>query len=122
MDALDYDQTCFNASTKDRCKYLTQETSCIGPEPFKRQCQSGKYFNFKNNKCDMLIELDIKCSQTDSCKHGNWIGSPSKCQCLPFQNFDQTSGLCQDQLNFSSSTQVSSSSSTRTTSILLIIL
>ena len=51
---------------------------------------------------ESLLEINETCSQIDACKYGNCIGLPSKCQCLPLQYFDQISGQCNHQLNFSS--------------------
>ncbi len=79
-EALDYGQICSNASTDNECKYITQETSCIGPVPYKCQCSPGKYFNRDFKKCEMLIEIDEICLQADSCKNGICSGSPLKCQ------------------------------------------
>jgi hypothetical protein len=96
VDAIDYFEICFNASTNNQCKYLTQETSCMGPEPYKCKCQPGKYFNKEKGhyKCETLLEINESCSQTDSCKTGICMGSPLKCQCLPLQYFDHVSGKC----------------------------
>ena len=43
---------CINSSTNDECLYLTQETNCMGPAPYKCQCNPGKYFNVENQKCE----------------------------------------------------------------------
>jgi hypothetical protein len=43
---------CINSSTNDECLYLTQETNCMGPAPYKCQCQTGKFFNIENQKCE----------------------------------------------------------------------
>jgi hypothetical protein len=71
---------CTNGTTQNECKYFTQETSCLGPVPYKCQCQTGKYFNRDLKKCEILKEIDEICLQTDSCKNGICIGLPSKCQ------------------------------------------
>jgi hypothetical protein len=111
---------CKNTSTNNECQYLTQETSCIGPSPYKCQCSSGKYFNTYNYKCENLLNINEKCLQFDSCKNSNCFGLPSKCQCLPLQYFDQISGKCQNEPNAtSSSTTITSTTSTKTTSILI---
>ena len=103
VDALDYGQTCFNESTDNECKYKTQETSCIGPAPYKCQCLTMKYFNKENKKCEILLEMNETCSQTDSCKNGNCIGKPPTCKCQMFQFFDQISGQCLNQFNITAS-------------------
>jgi len=117
IESLDYDQTCFNSSTDNECKFLTQGTSCLGPAPFKCTCPPGKYFNIYNYRCENLFEINEKCSQIDACKNGICTGSPLKCGCSPFEYFDQISGLCQNQLNFSSSTLFFTNSTSSTMSI-----
>ena len=99
---------CTNASTDNECQYLTQETSCIGPAPFKCQCSTGKYFNKEKDhyKCETLLELNQSCLQGDSCRNAYCIGTPLKCRCLPFQYFDPMSSQCQNPLNASSSTMI----------------
>jgi hypothetical protein len=42
--------------------------------------------------------------------------SPLKSSCLPFEYFDQINGLCQNQLNFSSSTLFFTNSTSSTIS------
>ena len=105
---------CKNLSTDSECQYLTQETSCIGPAPFKCQCLPGKYFNNKNYKCETLLEFSQSCLQTDFCRNAFCIGLPSKCDYLQFQYFDPISNQCQNQ-NESNNT-VSSSTVTSKTS------
>jgi hypothetical protein len=114
VDSLDYGKTCTNASSSNECKYLAQETICIGPSTLKCQCLPGKYFNKDTNKCEKQLEIGENCSQTDSCEHGYCFGSPSKCQCLTLQYFDLNSGLCRDNISISASL---SSTTTTTTSI-----
>ena len=53
---------CINSSTNDECLYLTQETNCMGPAPYKCQCNHGKYFNIENQKCE--IERSTSTSTT----------------------------------------------------------
>jgi hypothetical protein len=43
---------CKKSSTNDECQYSTQETNCMGPSPYKCQCNPGKYFNAENQKCE----------------------------------------------------------------------
>jgi hypothetical protein len=116
IEAFDYGQTCSNASTDNQCKYLSQETRCFGPAPFKCQCHAGKYLNKDNYKCESLLEINETCLQVDSCKYGNCIGSPPKCQCSIMQYFDQISGQCKDQLNVSSSSLLPTSYTSSTIS------
>ena len=120
MDALEYGQTCLNASTDNECQYLTQETCCRGSVPFKCQCPIGKYFNKEKGhyKCENLLEINETCSQTDSCKNGNCIGMPAKCLCLPFQYFDQITGQCLNQINVDASLTTITKSSTSSSSAL----
>jgi hypothetical protein len=111
VDSLDYGKMCTNASSSNECKYLAQETICIGPFTLKCQCLPGKYYNKDTSKCEKLLEIGENCSQTDSCENGYCIGLPVfKCQCL--QYCDQNSGQCVDRINISAS----SSSATTTTS------
>ena len=116
IESLDYDQTCFNSSTDNECKFLTQGTSCLGPAPFKCQCSLGKYFNTRNYKCEYLLEINEKCSQIDACKNGICMVSPLKSSCLPFEYFDQISGQCRNQSNSSSSSLFSTNSASSTIS------
>ena len=88
---------CTNASTDNECHYLTQETSCIGPAPFKCQCSAGKYFNNKNHKCETLLEFNQSCLQGDSCRNAFCTGLPLKCDCSTFQYFDPISNQCLNQ-------------------------
>ncbi len=120
VDALYYGQTCSNTSTKNECQYLTQETSCIGPEPYKCKCPVGKYFDKDTNNCETLFVINETCSQVDSCKNGICMGSPLKCQCLPLQYFDQISSQCQNQINFSSSSLLPTSYTSSTISLSII--
>ena len=55
---------CINSSTNDECLYLTQETNCMGPAPYKCQCQTGKFFNIENQKCE--IERSTSTSTTST--------------------------------------------------------
>jgi hypothetical protein len=105
---------CTNKSSSNQCKYLTQETRCMGPSPLKCQCLSGKYFNKDTSKCEKLFEIGENCSQADSCKNGYCFGSPSnlKCQCLTLQYFDLNSGLCRDNISISASPTTTILSST----------
>jgi hypothetical protein len=116
IESLDYDQTCSNSSSDNECKFLTQGTRCLGSEPYKCKCSPGKYFNIYYYRCDYLFEINEPCSQIDSCRNGICMGSPLKCSCLPLQYFDQISGQCQNQLNFSSSSSFSTNSASSTIS------
>jgi hypothetical protein len=107
---------CSNTSTKNECRYLTQGTTCVGPEPYKCKCSAGKYFDKDTNNCETLFGINEPCSQVDSCKNGFCMGSPLKCQCLPLQYFDQISSQCQNQLNFSCSSLLPTSSTSSTIS------
>ncbi len=101
VDSLDYNKTCTNPTSSNECKYLTQETSCMGPSPLKCKCLSGKYFNKDTSKCEKLLEIGENCSQADSCENGNCFGS--KCQCIRLQYFDKNRGLCRDNISISPS-------------------
>jgi hypothetical protein len=56
---------------------------CMGPVPYKCQCQPGKYFNKEKGhyKCEPLLEINETCLQADSCKNANCIGPELRCQC-----------------------------------------
>ena len=98
----------------------------MGPPPYTCRCSAGKYFNNYHYKCEILLEINDTCLQADSCKNTYCIGSPSKCQCLPFQYFDQIIGQCQYQFNITAlsssttsvltSTSIISATSIKTTS------
>ena len=97
----------------------------MGPPPYTCRCSAGKYFNNYHYKCEILLEINDTCLQADSCKNTYCIGSPSKCQCLPFQYFDQIIGQCQNQFNITisssttsvlTSTSIISATSIKTTS------
>ena len=95
----------FYASTDNECQYITQETGCLGPAPYKCKCSPGKYFDRDEKKCKTLIGINDTCLQGDSCKTGHCIGTPLTCQCLPsIQYFDENSGRCLNQ--FSNSTSI----------------
>ena len=81
-DAQDYGKMCTNASTDNECQYITQETSCMGPVPYKCQCPQGKYFNKEKDhyRCEILLNINELCLQADSCANGNCIGSPLMCK------------------------------------------
>ena len=100
VDAIDYGQICTNESASSECQYITQETICMGT-PYKCQCPLGKYFNKEKGhyKCETLLEINQTCLQGDSCKNANCLGLILKCQCLPFQYYDQISGQCLNQGN-----------------------
>jgi hypothetical protein len=73
---------------------LTQGTYCIGPEPFKCRCNQSQYFNFINNKCENLLELNEICLQIDSCKFGE-CRNTMRCECLPQQIFNPGTHECE---------------------------
>jgi hypothetical protein len=86
---------CHNSSKINECQFLTQGTYCIGPEPFKCRCNESQFFNFINNKCENLLELNETCLQIDSCKFGE-CRKTMRCECLPQQIFNSTTHECEN--------------------------
>jgi hypothetical protein len=116
VDSLDYGKMCTNASSSNECKYLAQETICIGPFTLKCQCLPGKYYNKDTSKCEKLLEIGENCLQADSCKTGYCFGSTLECQCLTLQYFDLNSGLCRDNISISAASSSTTTTTSNTTS------
>jgi hypothetical protein len=66
--ALDYSQTCYNASTNYMCKTLTESTICSGLSTFTCRCSTLFYYRTSTKKCESQLSIDGLCPQIDACR------------------------------------------------------
>jgi hypothetical protein len=81
VDAIAYNESCTNSSSSYMCRMLTEGTNCDGLTT-KCICDSSKYFNYQNKKCENILSINGTCTQIDACNHVlGLICSTGLCQC-----------------------------------------